>query len=185
MLRVAVLVTLFISIAGNFAHAQSSLTERDYEVILSIIGNNEFVIKEKTGSDPWSTVNWKYISQTFKQIDRATFDNFVETNKEPARIERKFSTEKKYTIISDAELKSYFRAPGNLRQEWDDFKKAYPGSGGYYYEVSRPGFDRQGVQALIFVSFYCGSLCADGSWYFLELVEGKWKLIQRKGVWAS
>jgi hypothetical protein len=183
--RIAAAV-LFIFFAHAYAHSQSVLADREYDVILAVVGSNDFVIKDRTRVDQtWSTTNWKYISETFKGLSRSAFDNYTETNKNPAAVEKKFRTDKNYSLISDSELKNRFRPRGNLRQEWEDFKKAYPAASGYYYETSRPGFSTDGKQALIFVSFYCGSLCADGSWYFLELTDGKWKLTLRKGVWAS
>src|SRR5437763_4857790 len=106
--RIAV-AAFFILLAYGYAHSQSALTDREYDVILAVVGSNEFVIRDKTGEDTWSTTNWKYISETFKGITRSTFDNYIETNKNPAAVEKKFRTDKNYSLISDAELKNRFR----------------------------------------------------------------------------
>jgi hypothetical protein len=51
--------------------------------------------------------------------------------------------------------------------------------------VSRIGFDASGSQALLYVSFSCGSLCGRGTFVLLERNAGRWEVVKIDGYMVS
>jgi hypothetical protein len=70
------------------------------------------------------------------------------------------------------------------RGGWGEFYKRYPDSGGFI-SVSRPGFNKEMDQALIFIEHRCGDLCGTGHYILLEKSGDTWKVIQQNLVWIS
>ena len=57
----------------------------------------------------------------------------------------------------------------------------YPGSSGIV-SLSRVGFTPDGRQALTFVQYWCGALCAEEAFVLLRRVPGpRWKVVEEKG----
>jgi len=77
-----------------------------------------------------------------------------------------------FLIVEQSELQTLV-ARGQLKA----FERRHalaPGS----VAVSRIGFDASGSQALLYVSFSCGSLCGSGTFVLLERGAGGWKVLK-------
>jgi hypothetical protein len=58
---------------------------------------------------------------------------------------------------------------------WCEFYKKYPDNAATI-ALSRIGFNRQGTQALVFMSYGCGGLCGYGGFIMLEKQQGAWRV---------
>jgi len=77
-----------------------------------------------------------------------------------------------FLIVEESELQALV-ARGQLKA----FERRHalaPGS----VAVSRIGFDASGSQALLYISFSCGSLCGSGTFVLLERDAGRWKVLK-------
>jgi len=77
-----------------------------------------------------------------------------------------------FLIVEQSELQTLV-ARGQLKA----FERRHalaPGS----VAVSRIGFDASGSQALLYISFSCGSLCGSGTFVLLERDAGRWKVLK-------
>ncbi|RTY85831.1 hypothetical protein [Flavobacterium sp. GT3R68] len=54
-----------------------------------------------------------------------------------------------------------------------------------FYEISLPLFSVDNNKAYVELGYYCGSLCGQGKAFFLEKINGKWKIIESFGTWIS
>ena len=164
------------------------LSDREYAALLSIIGEKPFVIQSSTKADfigePSLDQSKSHPGLLPETVADYTKKNFSGRSSVSFEIERKFPTGEKYVLLSQEDLKSQFDyKKSNATDRWKDFEEKY-GTGGYY-TISRIGFSSDGMQGFAFVSFTCGSLCADGTYYFLIQEDGKWKVESKKTVWVS
>jgi len=67
---------------------------------------------------------------------------------------------------------------------WQYFHKALPGAWGIF-RLSLPGYSRDGKTALVQGSAICGPLCANGFYWVLCLVRGKWQVVSSEPTWVS
>jgi hypothetical protein len=103
--------------------------------------------------------------------------------KESLKLAKSFDLQNKYVLINNDNLKSFYNGK-NPNDYWKAFYEKYPKSGGYVL-FSQVGFDIEKKHAFVYMQFYCGSLCADGSYFLLEKEGGKWKETKRAMIWAS
>jgi hypothetical protein len=61
------------------------------------------------------------------------------------------------------------------------FHEQYPGARGVI-TLSAVGFDYNRLRAVVFMSFYCGNLCAQSGLHFLQKVNGKWRPVTPDNV---
>ena len=55
----------------------------------------------------------------------------------------------------------------------------------HFYEIGIPLFSIDNKKAFVELSSYCGGLCGNGEFIFLEKINGKWKIIERFETWIS
>lgn len=77
-----------------------------------------------------------------------------------------FNLKNKYVLINNDDLKSIYESE-SPKDYWGVFCQKYQKLGGYVL-FSQVGFDVEQEHAFVCMQFYCGSLCADGSYYLLE-----------------
>jgi len=97
-------------------------------------------------------------------------------------LQRKFSIEVPYKLVSSDELKSVFE-----RGSWENFYKEYPASGGVI-ELSAVGFNADKTIAVVYVAHLCGILCGGGGFQVCQKKMGRWVPLDWKGLscgWES
>ena len=67
---------------------------------------------------------------------------------------------------------------------WYTFHKDNPASSGAI-TLSRVGYDEELSEALVYVEYYCGILCATGKYFSLEKKDGTWIIIHEYMRWIS
>jgi len=95
----------------------------------------------------------------------------------------KFDFIAKVALLNADEISEIFHREG-LRDSWKAFYQKFSDSGGVI-KLSRVGFAFDTSQALIFVSHYCGALCASGTYYLLIKENGEWKVKREQLIWLS
>jgi hypothetical protein len=66
----------------------------------------------------------------------------------------------------------------------DKFAKRFPGSH-RVISLSNVGFNSNRNEALVYVSYYCGGLCAGGSFFVLKKRSNKWVIAWQHQLWVS
>ena len=51
--------------------------------------------------------------------------------------------------------------------------------------LSNVGYNSDGTKAAVYVTHYCGGLCAGGSYYVLQKVNGRWVMAYTARAWVS
>ena len=160
----------------------SLITDEEYAVYMAILGKEtkSFVVRNESNLLNFLEREEVLLEEDFKELKSETREDFQSKNKTSSKLERKFPTKAKYTLISQEELAKIFG--GNLN--WSNFHKKYPDTGGFS-TFSRVGFSKDGLQALVFVGWSCGGLCGEGNYYFLKKENGEWKVVTKEMVWIS
>lgn len=113
-------------------------------------------------------------------ISKATIDNYIERNTQPAQLSPDMNLGVEYTLLSQQELANITKQPN-----WNEIlAEKYPGSNGYLI-FSHAGFNQTLDQAVIYVGQVAGPLMGSGSYYLLEKQNEEWKVKKEIGVWIS
>jgi hypothetical protein len=94
---------------------------------------------------------------------------------------------KLYRPFNHTELGKYFTKPPLPGHDgWQEFYKAHPHAAGFW-TFSRPGFNSDHTEAVLYVTHSCGWLCGTGHLYFLtrESPSAKWTVKNRLFLWIS
>lgn len=67
---------------------------------------------------------------------------------------------------------------------WQHFHSVLPNAWGIFY-LSLPGYSQDGTTALVQGSQQCGPMCANGFYWVLRLVNGKWQVVSSEPTWIS
>ena len=165
----------------------TTVTDEEYKIYLAVLGKDRemFVVRDKTGIDD-TAKNYKksIIREALRELSDETYDDFKVKAEKQASLEKKFPTRNNYTLISLDELKKSFAYVFDDDINWDKFYQEHPKSRGIY-TFSRVGFNRQGSQALVFVTNWCRSLCGEGNFYLLEKENEEWKVVENRMIWIS
>lgn len=197
--------TLFLlAFLANAADAQISSVSQDteayrvYEAIIArewpvtVAKAKRVVIQQETSDaidflkrDPNCMTPVKEQEMIYAPLIRT----YKEINKNPTRLESKFSDPLFFELVPGERIRSFFaeRPVGDPDGSWNLFYKAYPDSGGYI-QVSAVAFNNTKTFAMIYISHHCGMLCAGGRYHFLKKESGKWIDAGWKGTtcgWAS
>jgi hypothetical protein len=97
--------------------------------------------------------------------------DFERANSRPWLLQRQFTIQKPYELVSSDAIKLSFNEHG---ADWDGFYKSHPGSGGFL-ALSAVGFNKDKTLAIVYVGSACGSLCGRWGFHLLEKVGGKWQ----------
>lgn len=66
---------------------------------------------------------------------------------------------------------------------WNEFYAQHPHSGGFIH-VSRVGFDKHRMRALLYCDYTCGMSCGAGSLMLLVRENGEWVIVAESQLWA-
>lgn len=65
--------------------------------------------------------------------------------------------------------------------EWKEFSEKYRGAAGFV-AVSRVGLNPPMDEALVYLSWQCGTLCGRGEAMLLSKPDGQWEIVNRSTV---
>jgi len=65
-----------------------------------------------------------------------------------------------------------------------NFARLFPGASGVL-GFSHVGFNKRLDEAIVSMSYHCGSLCGGGRRYYLKRVDGRWKTVSKRTTWES
>ena len=96
----------------------------------------------------------------------------VKLTSEPLRVNHSFTLLEPPAVDELREAKSSAIADSSIRSKW----AAYPGIT-FFSEVY---FNPKRTAALVYMNNWCSSLCASGTWVYLEKQNGSW--VRRSGI---
>jgi len=117
--------------------------------------------------DGWSE---EILEQIFTDMEHDTLQDYVQNNKLSFRLEKYFSIDKPYLLLS-------------IEKEYDIEIEKLPESMGAY-KFSRVGFNKQQTQAFLYMEIYCGLTCGVGKYYFL-IYDGNWIINKEEMIWVG
>lgn len=110
-------------------------------------------------------------------------EDFKKVNQTKWRLQEKFKLEIPYKLVGTEKVISLIK-PMTDDENWDEFYKQYPDSGGFV-DVSAVGFNADKTVAVVSKGRWCGSLCGEGQYYVLQKVNGEWIPLKWSGELCS
>src|SRR5207249_7246260 len=101
---------------------------------------------------------WKEVVEDYKRQNATTLT-----------LTAAFPLDLPYDLAREPDILELFRDRNT--DGWKLFYAAHPDSGGYFV-MSAVGFDGEKTRALVYFANFCGWLCGQGSYHFLQKVEG-------------
>lgn len=205
MKRIVFLI-VFNSIIFSSAFAQLP-TYKDadaYEVYSAILSFHEtpqssklknFVIRRETLRDFGALIDSETETQTqtclrpdaeSAKIIGTAIDDYIKVNQTKWLLQEKFKIEIPYKLVDSKTIISIIN-PLTEKENWKEFYKQYPDSGGFI-DLSAVGFNADKSVAVVSKGRWCGRLCGEGDYYVLQKKGGKWIALQWKGEscnWVS
>lgn len=120
-------------------------------------------------------------SDVWPNVKQETFNDFVLNSQFAHLITRKLDLPFTYELLSIEDDYRYFEKG---ESGWDEFYKDYPEMIGIT-EVSRPGFNQDSTEALVYTGRQVWDLYGYGYYYLLTKVNGKWEIKQTVECWVS
>ena len=96
-------------------------------------------------------------------------------NDQPYTLGQSFTLKQAYKLMPQSE---YDGLLGTGSAGWEDFETKYPQAGGVFL-FSRAGLNAARDEALVNISYYCGSLCTTGGVFLMVKEDGVWKVKQQ------
>jgi len=154
-----------------------------YTVVLKMdLYNAKRIILEENSERGGAFMDGAVAQRDIAGSETATIENYELRNKVSSSL-RDFLSDRKDIVFFTLEDGKAFDADKNTPFE-DKFEKRFPGSH-HLISLSSVGFNRARTEALIYVSYYCGSLCAGGSFIVLNKVKGEWLVTKDQEMWVS
>jgi hypothetical protein len=148
---------------------------------------DKIVIRDRTYSeyarDPHKE-NWNQVRIRLGSLTDETINGYESVRRNEIHLKAKFDIPLKYLLISDKQLAKVVPHPNASMENWTEFYKLYPNSGGYN-SFSRVGYDKSGRNALVYFVNWCGSLCGTGTYVLVARGEKGWEVKETAGMWIS
>ncbi|HZS27208.1 MAG TPA: hypothetical protein VFB76_08245 [Candidatus Angelobacter sp.] len=141
-------------------------------------------ITTKAVKDERETNGWNYPSKSNPAPAAETRVDFMEKSKDMCPLKENWGDPKLYKPVSSKEVSAYFDAAGKKHDGWHDFHAGHPEAVGFLL-FSRPGYNSQKNEALLYVGSFCGWLCGSGHMYFLTKENGKWSVKNKLMLWIA
>lgn len=109
--------------------------------------------------------------------------DYVKVNKTKWLLREKFKLEIPYKLINSETIIPIIN-PFTEKEDWKEFYKQYPDSGGFI-DLSAVGFNADKSVAVVSKGRWCGSLCGEGDYYVLQKKDGKWVPLKWNGDYCS
>ncbi len=120
------------------------------------------------------------------KIIGTAIEDYVKINQTKWLLEEKFKPEIPYKLVDSKTIISIINLL-TKKQDWKEFHKQYPDSGGFV-DLSAVGFNADKSVAVVSKGLWCGSLCGEGRYYVLQKKDGKWIPLEWEGErcgWVS
>lgn len=194
----ALLCTL-LSISSPASNRQKpipSATDDEYAIYSLIIRTRfaekevtKIVIQDRAGTPGILTAQMAdgerqfeaYVRKMLPEVQAATVADFKGNGKEAGQLEKRFSINVPYFLVTSKEISEIFHARGDA---WNDFYKKYPGAQGIL-SFSRVGFDRRRDQALVYYGNQAAWLGGAGYLVLLAKTNGSWVIVKTSMLWIS
>jgi hypothetical protein len=161
-----------------------------YAAVLPMIWNSEhepksLIFQEETEFSATESAGHLCVKgdKKFSVSWGSTLKDYASVNRVPRRLLRMFPMDKTYILVPERELNDLI-----LKSHWEDFYTRYPEAKSYI-SVSSVGFNAQKTKALLTMTYSCGMLCMEGTYYLMEKQNGKWVRTSASGftscAWAS
>jgi hypothetical protein len=176
------------------------LTETDYAVYAGLLNDlggpedpeeswsgKEFVLVDTTagGTEDAQRRDWGFRSKSKESPHADTIADFTAKKNERCTVKSGFGDPKSYSIVPSTEIDGYFPKTVNKKKDgWKAFYEKHLQAGGFW-RFSRPGYNSDRDEALVYVSHSCGWLCGTGHFYLLSKQSGAWKVRNRLMLWIS
>jgi len=195
VLVVVSLIALWLPPGRLFTGSPKDAKEaEEYAVYSAIIRNRYFgltiVIKDHTSAGlikdlgylDESNEEFNWYGKKFMGIETETITNFISNNERSYPLKKLFKFWVWYTLISDKELDEIFE--DSVGGGWNKFYILYPFSHGFL-EFSRPGFNQEMNEALVYAGNQSAGLSGAGYIIYLKKENGTWKIKNEVMVWIS
>jgi hypothetical protein len=123
--------------------------------------------------------SWGFRSNSKAAPGHDTVIDFERKARSLCVVKSQFGDAESCKIITQEELDKVFKGG-----HWEDFYKKYPQAGGVW-TFSRPGYNSERNEAVLYVGHACGSLCGTGHLYFLVKRNDQWTVQNRLMLWIS
>ena len=117
------------------------------------------------------------------KIIGTAIDDYLKVNKTKWLLQEKFKLEIPYKLVKSETFISVIK-PFTEKEDWKEFYKQYPDSGGFI-DLSGVGFNADKSVAVVSKGRWCGSLCGEGVYYVLQKKDGKWLPLKWNGEFCS
>ncbi|HEX9936825.1 MAG TPA: hypothetical protein VGB15_06870 [Longimicrobium sp.] len=189
-MRIAASALLILAlVAPSHALAQEPPSDREYAVWSAVIDTalvsprvRRVVVQDTTvpGDRRRATGPFERRSLTRQRdatpLPAELLEAFAHANEAPSRLDpARFRTKVRVQVLSQAGSQNL--PARDDHDAWSEMRDGgFKGSSGVV-KLSRVGFTGDGRTALVFVSYYCGGLCAEETYYVLELgSDGGWRV---------
>jgi hypothetical protein len=143
------------------------------------------VFREETEFSPTESIKQLCVKggRDFNSKWGSTLKAYVTVNQTPRRLLRMFPIEKNYILVPQRELSELIG-----KSNWQDFYARYPEAKSFV-SMSSVGFNTEKTKALLTMTYHCGLLCMEGTYYLMEKKNGTWVRASVSNVtscvWAS
>lgn len=169
-----------------------------YSAILSFPDSTEssklknFVIRRETLKNFGALIDSETISQTrtclrpdadSAKIIGTAIDDYIKVNQTKWLLQEKLRLEIPYKLVDSKTIISIIN-PLTEKENWKEFHKQYPNSGGFI-DLSAVGFNTDKSVAVVSKGVWCGRLCGEGDYYILQKKDGNWIPLEWKGEYCN
>ncbi len=172
---------------------ENGMTKEEYEIVGFLLdfiseGETEYLVVQNETENDFVAGNvdfFKKQEEELKNLNSGLLLDFVSKNMKSWPLETGgLQTERKIMLQSSEELEKAFDGAGTSGPGWEAFYKKYPESDGQTV-VSRPGFNTDRTEALVYIAGMHDYLCAEGNLYHLKKSDSKWQLTDIIPLWIS
>ncbi len=122
--------------------------------------------------------------QFLAKISAEARQDYRDRNKLPVALPSPCSFAAECTAMDVVRLTGMVMTKEKNDKGWDKFFERYPGAPGIFV-VSRPGFNADHTEAILYVGKSCGTLCGEGTYFWLTKHDGAWMIQGHTSVWIA
>jgi len=158
-------------------------TKEIYDVILTmdLYRSKKIVIEEFTERGGLM-MDDAVATRAIVGADTSSIENYELRNETSSSLREAFRGRSDIVFFTKKDAKDFERDKDTPFET--NFERRFPGSH-RIVSLSNIGFSADGSHALIYVSYYCGGLCAGGSFIILEKTNNKWSITSEDQMWVS